>query len=102
MSNFLSRLFTTKLEPPSTPLSPFAPYLGAAQAAIERGNFEQALDAYRNGLELARQQGDRRAQHLLTSGMGTDFYKMRQYGQARVFFQIALQLAKQIDDPALI
>lgn len=100
MRNFFSRFFDS--QPKEThEISEFAPYINAAQVAIQRQAWDEALMAYERGLMLARQRVDLRAQQYFLSGQGTVQFKARRYEQAENAFNDALALAQQLDDSIL-
>ena len=62
------------------------------------GDFEQARLDYETTLQMARQAGDRRAEWQAMCDLGF-LWTERDYAQAGAYFQQALALARDMDDP---
>ncbi|KAB2860974.1 MAG: tetratricopeptide repeat protein, partial [Anaerolineae bacterium] len=74
----------------------------AGTAAQEQGATEQAMQYYQQGLTLARQYHDVRAEQFFLSGIGALLVQSRQYEQGEQFLREALEAARKQHQSVLI
>ncbi len=93
-SGFSSSLFSAAALAQAFPdvSSPFAQRILLAQSLIDFGFTKEGIAIYEQELKQMREQGDRLREAEFLQGLGSDFETRRQYQQALVFYQRALEI----------
>lgn len=69
-----------------------------ADTECNRGNFDQALDYYKEAYDLAEKLENRFSQSLVLNNIGTAHFSKKNYEKAEEAYQKSLQVCREIDD----
>ena len=72
--------------------------IGLGHVRYKRGEYDEALEYYEEGLVIAQEQGDTRGEAFLHKNSGLARWRLGSYDAAREHFEAGIELARQLDD----